>query len=660
MKAKKILSILTSAVMLMSAVIPYSAQAVTAQEEQSQTAQSTNDGEMKATSSIGATIMNVMDEEQTQQSEQTEGDNSSQYNVNEIVYDESTNTALINSYQERECDLTIVMYNNEGTKKLESKTINASPDVHEYTVSFTYTPPEYYLIKAYLTDKLLQPLSPVCTYSEGTKEMQAIKNAKIDDFDADKVINLDDSTSNNFMVLDDNAVTAESDNKTNLLISQDIDKGVYTFGSIDDTIKSLKAGDSFCIQPDDNDVIAIVIADISIDGDTAVLTADKENAKDAFSFIKIDSVSDGEKATVDMTEADEGVEQIPDLDENFLDEYEVKDVTGENDSSNEFVTENAPSAPIVGGLGDIDIEGSGSYGSISFSLSSGKFWEPFKVTIGSAKIDNKVDFRLYHDTVFFGDDYNFIEFKYTTKASFCSNIEVSGKYEKDYINKKSKTNVVKLGKISIPLGGTGICLEVDVNLELSVSAKLSVSYEKKTVSGLRYETDTGWTNIKEDPNPKTKCSIEGEVFIGFVFEVSASWLGDLFKLSFPFKIGVRIKGELDQLSQPAGLPDKTEDIIITDDTSSSDLHYCTACISGGFYIEADISIKLSFLFGVIEFKGTIAKFSFKLFDFHINDDGFGLGKCPNKYYKMTVHTMDKMNKLICYTERAVDKHPKIW
>ena len=89
-----------------------------------------------------------------------------------------------------------------------------------------------------------------------------------------------------------------------MLLSADYDNGVFVFENPDDTIKNLKSGESFYIQPNENDVITIIVGTVEFNGNQATLRASDEPIDDMFDFIKLEATSYQSGMIVDTSKAD--------------------------------------------------------------------------------------------------------------------------------------------------------------------------------------------------------------------------------------------------------------------------------------------------------------------------------------------------------------------
>ena len=154
----------------------------------------------------------------------------------------------------------------------------------------------------YLADKNGNALSDTSSVDTYTKIMQEIAETDIHDFDEDRVVNFDENEDTNFIVLSDDTVIAESSDTENSLVSADFDNNTFVFEHIDESIQYLQNGDFLYVQPDEENIIAVSVDNVDIDGDTATVTGsddiddivgeDEEQAT-AKSTLRADAFLDG-------------------------------------------------------------------------------------------------------------------------------------------------------------------------------------------------------------------------------------------------------------------------------------------------------------------------------------------------------------------------------
>ena len=114
------------------------------------------------------------------------------------------------------------------------------------------------MVKAFLLDTVEHaPLSNEFTSSAYTKDIQDLENATVDDYPADRVLNLDEQNDTNFAVVKDDVVLV-SDNDSSFISSYaanthptsliDNGDGSYTITTSNEKIKKMTPGEIFAYQ----------------------------------------------------------------------------------------------------------------------------------------------------------------------------------------------------------------------------------------------------------------------------------------------------------------------------------------------------------------------------------------------------------------------------
>ena len=223
------------------------------------------------------------------------------YDVGFAKFDKETKELQIYSSQPSDVKLSVI-FRNEDTDEVvyteEHEVAQGINTLNTYKVEFSSLP-EFFIVDIMLFDSFNSPVCEPYTITSYTRFTQEIKAADIYDFEEEYVVNLDEDDTTNFVVLNENTVKGETSEDTNILVSADYENDQYVFEHIDDTIRYLDKGDHFFIQPTKNDIIALSIGDISIDGDRATLTGD-DNTEGLFDVIKIEtSAADVSDAVID-------------------------------------------------------------------------------------------------------------------------------------------------------------------------------------------------------------------------------------------------------------------------------------------------------------------------------------------------------------------------
>ncbi len=573
---KRILAVLLTVVMLLS-VTPMS---VFAKENMTDgTAEGVmSDVNLKATNSVGELVTKAL--------EKNGLDAESEYGVTGLDFDGKT--ATVTGFAKENCALIVAIYDENSNRMLASGIGEFSEDEQTASVEISTTQmPEYYIAHAFLLDENGSALCDKFTSREHTHDFEEFYEKTVDDFDKDKVINLDENKKSNFAVLTEGAETVDAQNGKNKLVSVDDEKGIYVFENIDSDISSLKAGDVFRYeQKNEQDVLVIKVKSVSINGSTATVTSDDTDLTEVFDYVKIEGSTTGENTTVDMSEADEGVEY-----------RRIEEETGEIQTSS------------------FDYNDSKSVSS-EFTIKEKEIKKNVKL---SAKLTFKVSasVNVYYQRKAFADDY--LDMSIKIEPSVAISFSLTGKAEKSF---------VKLGEIGIYVC-PGVYIGFTPQFVVEVSGSISISGTIKGCIGYSYNSDEGFKNTSSPFDFKPKVEISVEVFTGINLKPHIAIIHEkIADASISGEIGFKIKASTDLL----------------EGATSKAKHDCKVCIDGDISFVIKFSAELK-LFNSEKWKygADLWNTSFKIADFYISVPyGFGWGVCPHKFYevKFTVADLD--------------------
>ena len=573
---KRILAVLLTAVMLLS-VAPMSVFA------KGNVTDGTAEGVMsdvnlKATNSVGELVTKALEKN---------GLNAeSEYGVTGLDFDGKT--ATVTGFAKENCALIVAIYDENSNRMLASGIGEFSEDEQTASVEIsTKQMPEYYIAHAFLLDENGSALCDKFTSREHTHDFEEFYEKTVDDFDKDKVINLDENKESNFVVLTEGAETVDSQSGKNKLVSVDDEKGIYVFENIDSDISTLKAGDVFRYeQKNEQDVLVIKVKSVSINGSTATVTSDDTDLTEVFDYVKIEGSTTGENTTVDMSEADEGVEY-----------RRIEEETGEIQTSS------------------FDYNDSKSVSS-EFTIKEKEIKKNVKL---SAKLTFKVSasVNVYYQRKAFADDY--LDMSIKIEPSVTLSFSLTGKAEKSF---------VKLGEIGIYVC-PGVYIGFTPQFVVEVSGSISISGTIKGCIGYSYNSDEGFKNTSSPFSFKPKVEISVEVFIGINLKPHIAIIHEkIADASISGEIGFKIKASTD----------------LSESATSKAKHDCKVCIDGDISFVIKFSAELK-LFNSEKWKygADLWNTSFKIADFYISVPyGFGWGVCPHKFYevKFTVADLD--------------------
>lgn len=225
------------------------------------------------------------------------------------------NTATVKYWADRDCTVIVGIYADDGTKGTHMVTFGtAQVKAAETEASVTIgNLPQYFYLKAYLVDsESYRPLAAVYDNAYYTKVMDDFDNLTISDFiedgyDEDRIMNLDGSDSNNFMVLDKRTKVLNGNLQINIndIRLTETALTVNQNANAEPDIENLKKGDPFLFYTE-NGVLAAIASDVSYNGTTAVINYKSAVTADVFDYITIDTsnITPAQSSTYSRSRAD--------------------------------------------------------------------------------------------------------------------------------------------------------------------------------------------------------------------------------------------------------------------------------------------------------------------------------------------------------------------
>ena len=595
---KRIISFLTSFIMIFSLVANVSvtnvnAESITA-ENQSEISADNSEVSIEGTNSFGNLLTDSLEEKMNQQEE------NNGCNIFSIeMIDDSTAAVSFETLQD--CMLVVGIYDEAGETMLASGSIEVyAGETDTYVDIETDSMPGYFYLKAFLIDT--DCFRPVCNAYESpnyTQEMQEFLAKTTEDFDQEKVLNLDDDNTNNFAVFSEDTKVIPQTEDTNDVVSVDDENNVYVVENADSSITSLQAGDTFAYEYGDNDVLIVKVADIKLDGTTATITGEDTSLEEAFDYIKIDTESNSADAQVDVSNLEDGIT------------YEGM-IESEDDS--EVQTYGAD----LGGSADL---------ALSFKMND--------KTIGSAKVSGSVDLKVSASAkVYISLSYQYIELKldYSAKAVLALSDKGNGKMPLAYMCFSP-----------IP----GLIIEVTPSIVVETSVKAEVSGTLKGCVGFKASNTEGMVNLTKSPTFNPEIKIEGTIFVGISLEPKVKIISDkIASASMKAKVGAEVKGVLSK---------KPENNI-------NSIHECKNCIDGDVNAKVTLSFEAKLMnWDSLKFTLNLVNWSVKICDFYFSYDfaEFAFTSCPHYKYKVTVLVTDSdFNKVQGATVKIDDEEYK--
>ena len=313
---KRLISGTLSAVMCVSAILadhPISRSGVPKSSTDSSSKQQNDDIGMQGVNSFGKFIANAADEDEGPSFGAALSSND--YSITSLEFDPASGVVSIASTQPDSVKVIVSFIDDETAENafsLESK-IEAGDHINTELKADISRLPEYYIIKAQLFDELNRPVGAPYSIKTYTKSIREVVEAEVSDFEQEYVVNLDEDETNNFLVLSEDTVRAESSENTNIVASADYDNNVFVFDNADETLNSLQEGEYLFVQPDEDNIIAVNVESVEVDGDTVTVKGN-DDIDEMFDFIKLYTDGNLSDVELDPSNASEGV-SFPDQNE---------------------------------------------------------------------------------------------------------------------------------------------------------------------------------------------------------------------------------------------------------------------------------------------------------------------------------------------------------
>ncbi len=513
------------------------------------------------------------------------------------------NTAKVSFETLQDCSLVVAIYDNEGEGMIGSGYAEVSKDETEAEVKINAELPEYFYIRAYLVNSdTLRPLSTEYSSPMYTREMREFLSKTADDFDPERVLNLDNDPNTNFAVFSEDTVLAADSGDKNVLVSADEKTLTYVFGNPDGSIASLSAGDVFAYD-NDGELIILKVASVSTDKKSGNVTVVGEEAEleEVFEHLRIDGDVNSDNAVIDDSHMDEGVTcygLVDDKEESGISPQAFVDVTGKSEKS------------------------------INFNI-----WEK-KIGIGEFSAD--LNLKIGASTkVYLSFSEVYVEFKLDLVNKISFEFEIT-------INALKKQ--MRLAYIAIYIC-PGVYFSVTPEFVLELSGKASIEGTFSVTVGFKASSKSGIENLSSAPKFTAKGGIEVTIFFGFLLNPALSVVHEkLFNLSLETKSGVEITAKLEAS---------------TDNIDPTCIHECDICIDGEINgkFSLDITIKLLDS-NRLKFSLNLLEISVHIADFYISPSfgEFAFTKCPHYKYQTFLTVKDKENAYIDGVNVVIDNN----
>lgn len=579
-------------------------QAAYAQTEQEQTGQAevdTSNMSVSATNSFGKLLLNGMDEE-----------NGSNFSSENAITGISMNgsTAVVSYRTAEDADLVVGIYADDAEEEMiASGTVSVSK-TNDTTakVSVSGKLPEYYVIKGYLFDKtehapLCEPFRDVSK----TKDIVDLGSATVDDFDADRVINLDDDNTTNFVVVKQDVTLLTSEDAAagmNVITQQDDDGLNYTISNASAEIKNLQSGDILTYEYEPGAMLIVKVSTIQTSGDTVTIHGDDSlEITDVFEAVKIDS--DADTSDFEFTPA-EGVEYLgtekvvyPDWEDGFFDGTDAQENTADLDETNSWEGDLSNSVALKLKIGDTTTDKpiggatteEAAKGTISFSAQS-----KFKYYIAENK-----------QTI-----------SYNLGSTVTGSLSISAK----------KTIEKEIGHCYY-LPCPGVAFLMEPTIKVVAEMKCSAEFAASVSFGFEYNSaNKAFVNRSETPNAKARVTAEGSVSIGLDLKPGVCVLDSVLDLDLTAE--VMLQATIKTTTKEAST------------TTPETRHSCKICYTAEITVPTELGIEISFIkLDILSLKKSF-KLEFPLGDYYYSPENneFGKGSCPHLEYRMTVIVED--------------------
>ena len=541
------------------------------------------DFSIQGTDSFGNMLSQTLSDEVEQQ-EENQG-----CNIFEITIEEQK--AAVSLETSENATLVVGIYSEDGLEMKGSGIAEVTPDDEEITVDIaTDGMPEYFLVRGFLINS--EDYSPLCTAYESsmyTQEMKKLLDLTVDDFDADRVLNLDESKDNNFAIYKDNVQKIEIGNEKNHIVSED--KESYVIENADETVRNLEPGDFFAGVKEDGETIIVKVKAVTKDGTKVTVVQDDTGLDEVFDYVKIDTEAGLDSAQIDNSYCDDGVIYNGLVEEQ--DDIQTYAIIDGDASEKLEASYSIPDKKIKVGMNTITLSGG------------------VKMSVEAAV---KLYIALDRQTIE-------IELKYNAKIT-------AG------VNGKLDDTEVKLGQFTIaPV--PGVFIEFIPKLVLEFTASITLTGTLDGSIGLKYTDDSGIQNISKTPSFQSELNIEGSFYVGFALEPKIVIISEkIATAGIEAKIGAWLHAQMN--------------VDLTGTKDESKKHSCKECIKGNLYGQFDITFSIKLLNNkkLSKEKTFSKKSKEQKFYYSITYKEFGFGECPHVETKVSAVSLGNSHSAV--------------
>ena len=513
------------------------------------------------------------------------------YFVSDILIDEDRKSATVNYQALTDVELVVAIYDETEQQMITSVNTVVCKSEHSVILKIKTDIPKFFIAKAYLTDVDSHiPVSIPYKTELYTEQIQQLLSKTVDDFDEERVVNLDDDKTTNYAVYQEDVVSVTETEKADIVYEQA--NGNYLVKNPSKKVLDLKKGDIFSCKLLTGEIKVLYIDSIYMNGNDIVVKKDNKKElglSDVFETVKIEDDGKTNDLYVDDTELDENLtcEKV----QKQQSKMNLKKVSGE--------VEKERSIKYV-----IDRKDDDTDENISGKISGNLVFE----------LNTKLK-------VYLALSYQYIS--YTVEYGVKLAVVVEGGFSHDF----------KLGRIEIPTSIPGVVMEIKPSIPLEFKGKGTFSTKLGGILGVGYDSDT--------KRIQNKCEYPS-ITKGFEPEVT-------FGVGLKGEISLEILSE-DLASTTL---DNSIMLIISakkDDLSGADLvtHECSQCLAGNVKLEFEGKAKMK-ITNLVELERTLLNVNVKLTDWYFSKtfNEFKFTRCPHKKYKISVKVQDEnKNKVV--------------
>ncbi|MBP3412135.1 MAG: InlB B-repeat-containing protein [Oscillospiraceae bacterium] len=224
-------------------------------------------------SSLGAILSGALNEYSTDPGNEA-------YAVTDLETNGKVVYADVNA--QTDCTLAVSVLDEETGELLATQTKAISAGEGRVSLTLDETLPRHYVTRAVLLDTANGITGQVYTDNDHTLWYEEYLNTGVEDFDGANIVQLEESTEDNFAVLLDSVVVLEDE----ALLRQGAEN-TYIFACNQQT-EALAVGDVFAYDIDNTRELLIgKVRSVSQRSDALVVTVDEAELDEAFSFVKI-------------------------------------------------------------------------------------------------------------------------------------------------------------------------------------------------------------------------------------------------------------------------------------------------------------------------------------------------------------------------------------